>query len=252
MSEPATRAVKHKSEKTLVFRTLAYLLLPFMYFVARYRLQGTENVPTEGAFVLAPNHYSEIDPIVVGLAMWRVGRMPRYLAKASLFRVPVLGWLLKASGQIPVERSGSRTDPILAAKHVADNGLALVIYPEGTLTRDPDLWPMRGKTGVVRTALATGIPVIPVAQWGAQLILPRYGKRISFFPRKTVDILFGPPVDLSAFRHRGTDGATLAEATTVVMNAITKLVEQLRDETAPVDRWDPAKHNQEETGRFEQ
>jgi 1-acyl-sn-glycerol-3-phosphate acyltransferase len=224
-----------------------------MNLMAKLRISGVENVPTTGAFVLAPNHYSEIDPLVVGVAMWKIGRMPRYMAKASLFKVPVVGRLLHASGQIPVERAGSRgSDPLAAAKQIADQGLAVVIYPEGTLTRDPDLWPMRGKSGAVRTALEQGIPVIPVAHWGTQLLMPRYGKKISVFPRKTIDVRFGPAVDLSAFAGRKLDSATLTEATDVVMDAITAIFEELRGQTAPAERWDPAKHNQKDTGRFEQ
>jgi 1-acyl-sn-glycerol-3-phosphate acyltransferase len=252
VTQPPT-ATKPKSEKTPIFRVLAYLLLPFIHLVGRYRITGMENVPATGAFVVTPNHFSNFDPLVTGYAMWRSGRMPRYLAKASLFRVPVLGWLLKRAGQVPVERTGAsrNADPIAAARKIAAAGHALVIYPEGSLTRDPDLWPMRGKSGAVRTALSADIPLIPMAHWGTQAILPTYGKGISLFPPKKVDIVFGPPVDLSAFRGRPLDGATLMEATTVVMAAITALVEQLRNEKAPVERWDPAKHNQEETGRFE-
>ena len=224
-----------------------------MNLIAKLRLSGVENVPRTGAFVLAPNHYSEIDPLVVGVAMWKIGRMPRYMAKASLFKIPVVGRLLHASGQIPVERAGSRgSDPLAAARQIADQGLAVVIYPEGTLTRDPDLWPMRGKSGAVRTALEQGIPVIPVAHWGTQLLMPRYGKKISVFPRKTIDVRFGPAVDLSAFAGRKLDSATLTEATDVVMDAITAIFEELRGQTAPAERWDPAKHNQKDTGRFEQ
>ncbi|MET0990741.1 MAG: lysophospholipid acyltransferase family protein [Glaciihabitans sp.] len=242
-----------RSEKTPIFRFLAAALIPPMNVLARYVIHNKEKVPATGAFVLSPNHYSEIDPIVMGLALWKVGRMPRYLAKASLFRIPVVGWALRRSGQIPVERANSRTaDPLAAAKKVADEGLAVVIYPEGTLTRDPDLWPMRGKTGAVRTALQEGIPLIPAAHWGTQHVMPRYAKRISVFPRKTIHITFGDPVDLSAFAGRGLDAKTLAEATDVVMQAITALVEELRGEKAPAVRWDPAKNNQTETGRFEQ
>jgi 1-acyl-sn-glycerol-3-phosphate acyltransferase len=242
-----------RSEKTPIFRFLAFALLPPMNVLARYVIHNKEKVPTTGAFVLAPNHFSEIDPVVMGLALWKVGRMPRYLAKASLFRIPVVGWALRRSGQIPVERSSSRgSDPLAAARKVADDGLAVVIYPEGTLTRDPDLWPMRGKTGAVRTALQAGIPIIPAAHWGTQHVMPRYAKKISLFPRKTIHITFGDPVDLSAFAGRGLDSKTLAEATDVVMQAITALVEELRGEKAPATRWDPAKNNQTETGRFEQ
>ncbi|HEV7948316.1 MAG TPA: lysophospholipid acyltransferase family protein [Glaciihabitans sp.] len=242
-----------RSEKTPIFRALAFLLLPVMNVLAKYVIHSPEKVPRNGAFVLAPNHYSEIDPIVMGVAMWRVGRMPRYLAKASLFKIPVVGWALTRAGQVPVERAGTRgSNPLAAARKIANEGLAVVIYPEGSLTRDPNLWPMRGKTGAVRIALEENLPIIPAAHWGTQLVMPRYSKRISFFPRKTIHITFGDPVDLSAFRGQRLDSKVLADATDVVMQSITALVEDLRGETAPATRWDPAKNNQSETGRFDQ
>jgi 1-acyl-sn-glycerol-3-phosphate acyltransferase len=184
--------------------------------------------------------------------MWKLGRMPRYLTKASLFRVPVLGWFLRKSGQIPVERAGvvRGRDPLSAGRLLAEKGLAVVIYPEGSLTRDPGMWPMRGKTGAVRMALEANIPLIPVAHWGAQQILPRYAKRISFFPRKTVRIKVGDPLDLSAFKDRGLDSSVLNEATRLLMDAIAALLADLRGEAAPQQRWDPTQHDQKETGRF--
>jgi len=141
-------------------------------------------------------------------------------------------------------------DPLVAARNIVNDGLAVVIYPEGSLTRDPDLWPMRGKAGAVRMALEADIPLIPIAHWGTQLVMPRYGKRISLFPRKTIHVKVGDPVDLSAFRGKPLDGQTLAAATMVVMDAITALLEDLRGEKAPAQRWDPSKNNQKETGRF--
>ena len=105
-----------------------------------------------------------------------------------------------------------------------EDELAVIVYPEGTLTRDPDLWPMRGKFGAVRLALQFGVPVIPAATWGAQQVLPRWSKRLSVFPRKTIDVLIGDPVDLSAWAGRQ-DAAALTEATTAVMQAITALLE---------------------------
>jgi 1-acyl-sn-glycerol-3-phosphate acyltransferase len=248
----ATAPRPPRSEKTPIFRFLAVLLLPPMHLLARYVIHNPERVPKSGAFVLAPNHFSEIDPVVMGIVMWKVGRMPRYLAKASLFRIPVVGALLRRSGQVPVERAGVRgADPLAAARTIANEGLAVVVYPEGSLTRDPDLWPMRGKTGAVRIALQEGIPIIPAAHWGTQLVMPRYAKRISVFPRKTIHVSFGEPVDLSAFADRGLDSKVLTEATEVVMQAVTALVADLRGEPAPAVRWDPAKNQQTETGRFE-
>jgi len=254
VSSSPNQPQRRKSEKTAAFRLLAFLLLPAMTVLAKYTLHDSHNVPAEGAFVLSPNHYSNIDPVVIGVGMWKIGRMPRYMAKASLFKVPVLGWLMTKSGQVPVERaSRSREggDPLKAARQIADQGLAVVVYPEGSLTREPDMWPMRGKYGAVRTALEAGIPLIPAASWGAQEILPRYSKRISLFPRKTIHIRFGTPIDMSEFEGKQLDSRLLAQATEKLMSAITELLEELRGETAPKLRYNPADHGQSEVGRFE-
>jgi len=255
--QPTTpdKSARIRSEKSRpsFFWPLAALILPVMNLAVRFRIVDADKLPRSGAFVLAPNHYTEIDPVVMGVVCWKLGRMPRFLAKASVFRIPVAGWILRKSGQIPVERGGSirGSEPVKAAQRLVANGQMVVVYPEGSLTRDPGLWPMRGKTGAVRIALEHGIPIIPSAHWGAQQLLGRYSKKISLFPRKTVSIKIGDPVDLDRFRGRNLDSATLNEATAVVMDAITRLLEDLREEKAPVKRWNPSEHDQKETGRFE-
>lgn len=220
--------------------------------MVRYRFTPDSKLPRTGPFILAPNHYSEIDPIAMGAAVWHLGRVPRFMAKASLFKVPVLGWLLRASGQIPVQRDGStRTgSPMGAAGQLIEKEGGVIVYPEGSLTRDPDLWPMRGKSGAVRLALEAGIPLIPVAHWGTQRLMPRYGKRIHPFPRKTIRIAVGEPLDLSVFEGRAVDQKLVGEATEMLMSAITDLLAGLRDEAPPKERWDPSRHSQSETGRF--
>jgi len=177
--------------------------------------------------------------------------MPRFLAKASLFRIPVFGAILRASNQVPVERAGSAraADPLAAARQITEHGLAVIVYPEGTLTREPGLWPMRGKLGAVRMALEADIPIIPIAHWGTQQVLPRYG-RLSLFPRKKIAVKYGDAVDISAFRDLPRTTKNLAEATELVMDAITVLLEDLRGETAPAERWDPSVKHQSETGHF--
>jgi 1-acyl-sn-glycerol-3-phosphate acyltransferase len=153
---------------------------------------------------------------------------------------------------VAVERAArGQNNTIAQGERIISEGLALVVYPEGTLTRDPDLWPMRGKSGAVRIALETGVPLIPAAHWGAQKILPRWSKRFSLFPRKTVDIVIGEPLDMSRWAGKPLDAAALSEATLHVMQAITSLLEGLRGETAPVERWDPAAHGQSEFGRLD-
>ena len=242
-----------RREKTFGWRFLAGLVIPFLLLVGRYHIRHPERVPASGAFVFAPNHYTNFDPLTTAYVLWKLGRVPRFLAKASLFKVPVFGAILRGTGQIPVERQGAghNRQPLAAAAHLVDEGLAVVIYPEGTLTREPDLWPMRGKSGAVRTALEHGVPLIPMAHWGVQAILPRYGKKLSFFPRKDVQVVIGEPVDLDRWRGKPIDSMVLAEATEAVMVEITQLLEGIRGETAPLERWDPSKRGQSETGRFE-
>ncbi|WP_426003072.1 lysophospholipid acyltransferase family protein [Paenarthrobacter sp. NyZ202] len=237
-----------KSRATFVF--LAGIARPLMNILMAKKWEGTEKLPA-GGFIAAPNHCTEIDPIVVGHMLYNQNRPPHFLAKSGLFKAPVLGSLLRATRQIPVERSTAGANRSLqVAREVVDAGGAIIIYPEGTLTRDPDMWPMKGHTGAARLALKTGAPVVPIAHWGAQEVFPRYAKRFHIFPRKTVRVLVGDPVDLSAFADRPLDRTTLQEATDVIMDAITGLLAELRGSQPPAERWDPASNNQSKHGRF--
>lgn len=235
-----------------LFWVLAGVILPIWSLMVGYRYTPQTRLPQQGPFILAPNHFSEIDPIAMGGAVWHLGRLPRFMAKASLFKVPVFGWLLRRTGQIPVERAGSaaRSNPISSAAQLVEHGHGVIVYPEGTLTRDPDLWPMRGKTGAVRLALESGIPLYPAAHWGTQELMPRYGKRIHPFPRKTVHVSIGEPLDLSRYAGKTIDQRIVTEATEQLMQAIAALLGELRGEEPPAERWNPAKHQQTETGRF--
>ena len=246
------RASREKSRPT-IFWPLAAVVAPLIALLFKLEIEGAEKLPREGAYVLAPNHYSEADPLAVALAVWRAGRAPRFMAKESLFRVPVLGWVLRVTGMVPVARSSSAASArqtLETSETLVRLGRGVIVYPEGTLTREPDLWPMRGKTGAVRLALADGIPVIPMAHWGCQQVLPRYGKLRLWPLRRRVRVVFGDPVDLSAFAGAG-QPAHLAGATDKVMADISALLSHLRGEPAPAARWNPADHGQKETGRLE-
>lgn len=252
----ATNRPRASAEKTRpsVFWPLAAIAVPLLSLLFRLEIEGEEKLPREGAYVLAPNHMSEIDPLVVALAVWRMGRAPRFMAKESLFRVPVLGWVLRATGMVPVARATSAASAratLEASETLARHGRGVIVYPEGSLTREPDLWPMRGKTGAVRLALAGGIPVIPMAQWGAQQVLPRYGKLKLWPLRRRVRVLVGGPVDLSAYAGAASSQTALVAATDAVMADIAGLLAELRGEPAPAQRWNPADHGQKETGRLE-
>ena len=237
-----------KSRATLA--VVAAIVRSLLNLMMDKKWEGIENLPA-GGFIAAPNHCTEIDPLIVGHLLYNQQRAPHFLAKAGLFKVPALGWILRATKQIPVERStaGANRSLQLAQEIVAEGG-AIIIYPEGTLTRDPDLWPMKGHTGAARLALEAGIPVVPIAHWGAHEVFPRYAKRFHLFPRKTSHVVVGDPVDLSAFADRPLDKATLSAATDAIMDAVTGLLAGIRGEEPPAERWDPAKHKQAKHGRF--
>lgn len=247
-------AASERSRPSL-FWLLAALVIPPVSLLAKIITIDAHKLPRTGAFVLAPNHYSELDPLIVAMSVYRTGRLPRFMAKSSLFKIPVLGWVLKRTGMIPVARSSSAAaakQTLLQSRELVENGRGVIVYPEGTLTRDPDLWPMRGKSGAVRLALSGEIPLIPMAQWGTQEIMGRYQKGLSLWPlRKRVHVIIGDPVDLSDLKGRAGEHAALLEATDRLMKAITALLEQLRDEKAPEQRWNPADHGQTETGRLD-
>ncbi|WP_144785341.1 1-acyl-sn-glycerol-3-phosphate acyltransferase [Microbacterium sp. BH-3-3-3] len=244
-------AASPEKTKPSAFWPLAAIIVPITGLFARIEIRGGENLPREGAYVIAPNHNSEFDPVIVAVAVWRLGRAPRFMAKESLFKVPVLGAALRATGMVPVPRaSTSANQSMKAAEQIARDGRGVIVYAEGTLTRDPDLWPMRGKTGAVRLALAADLPLIPMAQWGVQQILPRYGK-LKFPRRSHVIVEFGPAMDMSAYAATRTQPATLTKATDAMMNEITAMLSGIRGLPAPAERWNPSQHGQNETGRLE-
>jgi 1-acyl-sn-glycerol-3-phosphate acyltransferase len=231
------------------YRFAALLLRRPMLLVTKRDWRGVENLPREGGFVVSPNHISYADPLPFAHFLFDSGREGYFLAKDSLFEIPVVGWILRKSGQIPVYRnSTAAATAYQAAVEAVQAGKAVAIFPEGTITRDPDLWPMRGKTGAARVALETRCPLIPVAQWGAQEILPPYGHRLSLFPRKTMHMYAGPPVDLDDLYGQPLDTKVLREATDRLMDRIADLLAELREQTPPHERFDPRKSGVPEVG----
>ncbi len=199
---------------------------------------GADRLPRTGGFLVAANHVSAIDPLTLGDFLIASGVEPGFLAKASLFDLPVVGPLMTHLGQVPVLRGTADARLALAAgeQRVRDGG-CVVMYPDATLTKDPELWPMVGKTGTARIALATGCPVVPVVQWGAHLLLPR-GGRPQLWPRPRLRLVVGEPVDLARWQGRALDVQALTEATDAIVGAVVALLEQLRGQRAP-GRWDP-------------
>jgi 1-acyl-sn-glycerol-3-phosphate acyltransferase len=235
------------------YRVVAGILRPILMATTHRDWRGTEHLPGEGVgVVVSPNHISYADPLTFAHFLWDNGRAPRYLAKEAVFRIPIVGRIIAACGQIPVYReSRDAARAFRDAVAAVRAGECVGIYPEGTITRDPGLWPMAGKTGAARVALETGCAVIPVAQWGPQEILPPYSKRLRLLPRKTVHVLAGPPVDLEDLRGRPITSAVLRTATDRILDAITAQLAELRGELPPATRFDPDQAGVPRTGRLQ-
>lgn len=215
------------------------LLWPITIFGTRLRFGGAEHLPRTGGVLLAINHVSSSDPIYDVAFTICNGRIPRFLAKAELWSVPLVRNVLAGGKHIPVYRATSRAvDAYREAIAALERGEVVAFYPEGTHTGDPEFWPMKAKNGIGRIALSTGVPVIPVANWGSQDVLPPEG-RPHPFPKKTVTVVAGPPVDLSQWQGGPRTRTALDGATAAIMRDVTKLVAEVRGEEPPAVAWDP-------------
>ena len=229
------------------YRFAAVLCKPPLVVLLKRDWRGMEHIPAEGGFITAVNHNSHVDPFAYAHYQYNTGRVPRFLAKSGLFKKGFVGAAMRGTGQIPVYReSTDALSAFRAAIDAVERGECVAFYPEGTLTRDPDGWPMTAKTGAARVALQTKCPVIPVAQWGCNELLPPYAKKPHLFPRKTHQVLAGPPVDLSRFYDKEMTADLLKEATEVIMAAVTRQLEQIRGEKAPETPYDPRRERIEQ------
>ena len=216
------------------FAVLVLYPLTKLLFKARWR--GLDRIPKSGGAIVAVNHISYADPILFGRFIWDAGRVPRFLAKASLFSAPFpIGQVIRGTGQIPVHRgSVNAAEALQSAVAALRQGQIVLIYPEGTVTRDPDFWPMQAKTGIARLALMVPeAPVIPVGQWGAQNFLDYYAKKFRPLPRTKVWASAGQPVDLSDFAGKPPSHDVLHAMTDRIMVAVRDEVAGLRGEPAP-------------------
>lgn len=228
----------------LGYAAAALIVRPSLRLLTRQRWLHTDRIPRTGAIVVA-NHISEFDPVDMAHMIYNQGMVPTFLAKAELWKVPVLKPILDGLRQIPVERGGDTARSLTTAREVLAQGGVIIVYPEGTVTRDPEGWPMTGRSGAVRLALETGAPLVPVGQWGTQQVLP-YKGRPSVFPRKRLQLAVGEPVDLDDLRVAAPSREQIAVGTERMMEAITALVAGLRGQRPPAGRWDMRTGRREE------
>ncbi len=222
-------------------RTCAAILFPLTHLLARRSFEGMEHVTVPGPILVVGNHISHLDPVYTAVFLRSSGRIPHIMAKASLWKLPLVGKALTGTGQIPVERGGGSGQAGLdAAVNALKAGEMVLIYPDGTITRDPDHWPMKPRAGVAALALSGDFPVIPLVHWGTQNVFVPYVKKQRFrpLPRKEIRIVAGPPIDLSAYRGLPVDARLIREVSLYIQGAVRDLLGQVRNEVPPVAFYD--------------
>jgi 1-acyl-sn-glycerol-3-phosphate acyltransferase len=212
----------------------AVFFYPITWLVARWRVQGMDRIPETGPVLVVANHISYLDPVFSAVYVHRARRVPRFLAKDSLWRIPVFGKIMAGSGQIAVYRdSADAQNSLRDGVRALEDGKLVLIYPEGTITRDPDGWPMHSRTGVARLALSSTAPVVPMVHWGTLDVYDHYRKRFRPLPRKDVTVRCGDPIDMSGYRGRPIDAALLREVTDHLMGEVRTLLADVRGEQPP-------------------
>jgi 1-acyl-sn-glycerol-3-phosphate acyltransferase len=211
----------------------AVLFYPVTWLSRRVYVDA-DRLPREGGALLVFNHISHMDPAVDAVFVHRNKRVPRFLAKDAVARAPIFGKIFLGSGGIPVYRGSSSAGDSLRAAHKAlREGKVVVIYPEGTITKDPEGWPKRSYTGAARLALENDVPVIPIARWGTNYVFNGYTKKFRPFPRRTVVHAVGKPMDLAEYRREPANSAVLREVTELMMDEVTTLLAGVRGEQPP-------------------
>jgi 1-acyl-sn-glycerol-3-phosphate acyltransferase len=225
----------HKPKAGFWIRMCVAILYPLdgLLFRIRWRHLDRMPPPSSGGVIIAINHISMVDTVLMARLVWQTGRIPRFLVKSGAFHTFGLGQVMRGAKQIPVYRGTTDASQSLRdAVSALDQGEAVVFYPEGTITKDPDQWPMQAKTGIARLVLQRpDIPVVPVGQWGAQRrpSMPwwrKIGRRDAFGS-------VGEPLDLSRYRGKEPSAETLREITDVIMEAVRVQVVAVRGEPAP-------------------
>jgi 1-acyl-sn-glycerol-3-phosphate acyltransferase len=213
------------------------IVKPFFHSWFRWNIEGIENIPRSGPALLAVNHISYLDPLAAAYVVDKAKRVPRFLGKSELFADKRIAWILKGAKQIEVKR-GTPTAPMALDNAIAAlrKGEIVVVFPEGTITDDPDLKPMPAKTGAARLALASGVPLIPCALWGTQNIWPKGYAKNWWPPRQDVLARIGEPMEVSGDPGSTDDWRTVSDRLT---EAIEALVASLRP--AVPDRRRPKK-----------
>jgi 1-acyl-sn-glycerol-3-phosphate acyltransferase len=207
-------------------RVGAAIMVALVRACFRVRVVGIDRVPSDASVVLAANHVSALDGVILGLVVWqRRRRATRFLTAAEFFDKPVFGALLRAYRQIPLRRGERDAAALARAIATVEGGALFGIFPEGKVNAEAEGPLQRGRTGVARIALAAGGPVVAVGIAGTERRWPRSGLRLTTPPRTRITLAFGAPLSLTGDPSSPED---LQRETHRVMDSIAEQVERAR------------------------
>lgn len=224
-----------------IYRLALEVCRPITRGLTKATWKGQDNFPKDRPFIVIMNHLTEFDAFVIMHFITDEGIAVRAMAKASLFKVPLLGTILRKTKMVEVHRGSERSkDALEAAKQAIRDGETIAIFPEGTLTTDPKFWPMQFKTGAARLALATGAPIIPVVHWGSQNVMHRFRDSImKFWKRHPTTVVAGPAIDLSDLPQDDANREAVQTATRRMEDTVRKMLAEIRNEPVPTEVWNP-------------
>jgi 1-acyl-sn-glycerol-3-phosphate acyltransferase len=222
----------HQPKAGFWIRLCVVIIYPLCAVLFRIRWRHLERMPARGGVIVVINHISYVDTLLMARLIWQSGRIPRFMIKSDVFEKPVLGAIMRGGRQIPVVRgTADAARSLESAVTALDQGEAVIIYPEGTITRDPQQWPMQAKSGVARLILAAPhVPVVPIGQWGAQKVL---GNKLALLRRRRAEASIGEPLDMSRYIGAPITIETLRAVTDQTMRAVRAEVATLRGLTPP-------------------
>ncbi|NNE11965.1 MAG: 1-acyl-sn-glycerol-3-phosphate acyltransferase [Ilumatobacter sp.] len=186
MSKPETFLAGNGLGSRIFYRVCWLIVVPILRLYTRLTITGRENVPREGAFILAPNHRSYLDTPFAGTVRWK--RM-RFMGKDTMWKNRQFGWIFSALGSFPVTRGSADREALKRAIAVLEAGDPLVLFPEGERKQGPDVKPLFD--GAVYVAFKAGVPIVPVGIGGSERVMPKGAKLV--YPRK-VHVAVGKPI----------------------------------------------------------
>lgn len=239
------------AEASGFYRLMALPVRALHHLIQHVEVTGAHNIPASGPAIIVANHTAHLDAITVGAAVYEAGRAASFAAASDFFELPVLGHVLRAIDAVAVYRGSDRAkDAVADIGEACRQGRVLLLFPEGSFTRDPQVWPMKAKTGIARIMAAfPDVPVIPLAHWGNERLLDPWDHSVSWsnlVRRDTrVSVSVGQPLELTV--SPDASYADLVAASEAVMQAIEDLLIPLRqanpngfDTTPRERRWDVA------------